>query len=459
MKLIDTHCHLDFKDFDSDRIDVLKRAKDSGVENIINIGSSVDGSMRSVALSNQFSGIFASVGIHPHDASSLRDGDIDILKNLIKKNKKVVAVGEIGLDYYRNLSPKPDQEFLFREMLKISDEFSLPVVIHSREASDDTVSILKSNKSAPVKGVMHCFSGDKKFLDSCMDMGFYISFTCNITFKNAAKLREIVKFVPIERILLETDAPFLSPENLRGKRNEPANLIYLVKILSEIKLLSEDDIARITTHNANTLFNLGLSEPKNEVTYNIRNSLYLNITNRCTDNCIFCVRNKTDFVKGHNLKLENEPSSDEILKAIGDPSKYKEIVFCGYGEPTLRLDTVIAVSKELKKKKCTIRLVTNGHGNVINKCNIADKIKGLIDMVSVSLNTDTKASYNKFCRPTLSEDIYDEIKKFIVGCKNSGISVEATCLDLPGVDLKKCREIIENELGVSFRLRHLDSVG
>jgi TatD DNase family protein len=283
-------------------------------------------------------------------------------------------------------------------------------------------------------------------------MGFHISFTCNLTFKNAKKLRELAKMVPIERVLLETDAPFLAPEGIRGKRNEPAYLTYLVEEWAKITGLSKDDIERITTHNANKLFKLGLDEEKSRIAYRIRDSLYLNITNRCTNNCYFCIRTKDDFVKGHNLKLDREPVMDEILKAIGDPKKYKEIVFCGYGEPTTRLDVVKGVAKNLKAKGAAIRLVTNGHGDLINGRPIVKELVGLIDKASVSLNTDNEDEYNKICKPKFGSPTYKAVLKFIKDCMESGIETEVTCLNLPGVDIEGCKAAAA-ALGASFRQR------
>jgi TatD DNase family protein len=304
---------------------------------------------------------------------------------------------------------------------------------------------------------MHCFSGDADFLKECLDMGLFVSFTCNLTFKNAKRLREVAKGLPVERLLLETDAPFLAPENLRGSRNEPAYLTYLVDEWSRLLGLSREDITRITTHNANRLFGLGLEEPS-RVAYPIRNSLYLNITNECTNTCDFCIRYQTPFVKGHNLKLEKEPTVDEILGSVGDPEDYKEVVFCGYGEPTARLDVVKAVAKELKRKGVRTRLVTNGHGDLINSRPIARELAGLIDNVSVSLNVDSKDRYNEICKPRFGAETYDRILDFIRSCAANGIATEVTCLDLAGVDLKRCEELSRN-LGAAFRRRSAGVVG
>ncbi|MCX5680541.1 MAG: TatD family hydrolase [Candidatus Omnitrophica bacterium] len=228
--LIDTHCHLDFKDFDLDRDAALERAKVAGIGRIINIGSSIEGSRRSVALAQKYDMVYASVGIHPHEAKSLTASFLAELKSLAT-SPKVVAIGEVGLDYYRNLSPKNEQIATFEAFIALAGELSLPLVIHARECGNDVIDMLKKIRQAStIHGVMHCFSGNAEFLKKCLDLGLYISFTCNLTFKNAKALRQTAKAVPIERLLLETDAPYLAPEGMRGKRNEPA---YMVTLLDE----------------------------------------------------------------------------------------------------------------------------------------------------------------------------------------------------------------------------------
>jgi len=461
--LVDTHCHLDFKDFDADRDAVLDRALRSGVARIINVGSSIEGTRRSLELAKRYDIIYASIGVHPHDAGGVTDKVIEDFKALAN-NDKIIAVGEVGLDYYRNLSPKDKQVEAFKKFIQLALDLDLPLIIHSREADTDTIRTLKqyairnTQDARRLRGVIHCFSGDGQFLKECLGLGFNISFTSNLTFKKAQALREVAKTVPIEKVLLETDAPYLAPEGMRGKRNEPAYLAYLVDEWVKLTGLSKEDIERITTHNANELFKLNLKEESSKIAYEIRDSLYLNITNRCTNNCYFCVRAETSFVKGHNLKLDKEPTVEEIMKAAGDVKRYREIVFCGYGEPTARLDAVKAVCRELKKKGAAVRLVTNGHGDLINKRPIAKELAGLVDSVSVSLNTDKEDLYNKICKPAFGNSAYKAVMKFIRDCVESGIKAEITCLNLPGVDLKECAAIAKS-LGASFRARRYGVTG
>jgi TatD DNase family protein len=251
--LIDTHCHLDFPEFDPDRDLVLRRAKDAGVARIINIGSSLQGSIRCVELARDYDCVYAAVGIHPHEADRFLAGQKDILRGLARR-EKVAAIGEIGLDYFKNYAQAENQRVLFTCLLEVARELGLPVVIHSRSASDDTLKILKEH--LPLRVVVHCFSGEEKFLKECLGLDFYISFTCNITYKKADRLRELVKIVPLEKLFLETDAPFLPPEGLRGRRNEPANIKQLAQELAKIKEVGFEEVAAVTSASAKKFFNL-----------------------------------------------------------------------------------------------------------------------------------------------------------------------------------------------------------
>lgn len=457
---IDTHCHLDFPQFEADREEVIKRANSAQVKYIINIGSSLEGSRKSVELAQKYGNIYASVGIHPHDAQKAGKSDLELIKKLADE-EKVVAIGEIGLDFYKNFSPAAEQRKIFSELLKISSEKKLPVIIHNREADNETLEIITSILGKKINGVVHCFSSDEQFLKKCLELSFYISFTANITYPKAENLRQLVKITPIERILLETDAPFLPPQPCRGKRNEPAYLKYLIEEISRLKNLSSDDVMRITTHNAKTLFSLQATETKEGViAYPIRDSLYLNITNNCTDNCTFCVRNYTDWVKGHNLRLEHEPSFEEIIEAVDSykNKKFKEIVFCGYGEPLIRLDLILKLSRYLKEKGFYTRVNTNGTGNLIYGRSIAPELVNLIDEVCVSLNVDTAEKYNQICRPQYGKNTFEEVKKFVVECKKLMPKVSVTFLSLPEVNLKNCAELAK-QLGVEFRVREYNVVG
>ncbi|MFH0790139.1 MAG: TatD family hydrolase [Candidatus Omnitrophota bacterium] len=253
VQLIDTHCHLDFPEFEQDRDEVIKRAKENGIDYLINVGSSLQGSKDSLELALNYDCIYAVVGIHPHEADNTDNAAIAVIEDLAKKNK-VVAIGEIGLDYYRNYSAPQNQKRLFTALIKLAKSLNLPLVLHSRQAEEETLNIIK--EFTPQKAVVHCFSGSEDFLRQCLDLGLFISFTCNITYKKAENLKNVVKLVPLERIMLETDCPYLPPEGFRGRRNEPFQVKLLAEEISKIKGIPFGEIARVSTENAKVFFNI-----------------------------------------------------------------------------------------------------------------------------------------------------------------------------------------------------------
>ena len=328
------------------------------------------------------------------------------------------------------------------------------MIVHSREANEDTLKIL--GDSGINKGVMHCFSGDREMAERVLAMGFHISVAGPVTFKKASQLREVAKIIPDEFLLVETDAPYLAPEPVRGKRNEPAFVMHTARFLAELRGVSLEDMDRITTINAKRLFHIG-ELPSGQIAYKIRDNLYLNVTNRCTSRCVFCVRFTTSFVKGHNLRIAREPSVDELTVAIGDPARYKEIVFCGYGEPLLRLDEVKSTAAWIKQHGGRVRINTNGHGNLIHKRNIVPELQGIVDSISISLDAQDGETYQRLCKPAF-ENAFQEVINFIREAKLFIPYVQATVVEMEGVDVAKCRSLASG-LGVKLRVRKLDSVG
>lgn len=257
--LIDTHTHLDDARYNDDREAMIARAREAGVEAFVTIGCDLTTSRSAVLLADQHPCIYASIGVHPHEVKHINDGWYDEFRRLAR-NKKVVAYGEIGLDYHYNHSSPKDQRERFREQIHLARELQLPVIIHTREAQEDTVKILKEERASDVGGVFHCFSGDAWLAKDALDLGFYLSFSGILTFQNATMLREIAKNTPLDRVLIETDCPYLTPVPHRGKRNEPAFVAFVAKQLAEIHAgtpsMSVDAIERMTTDNAKRLFKI-----------------------------------------------------------------------------------------------------------------------------------------------------------------------------------------------------------
>jgi TatD DNase family protein len=435
---------------------MLQRAKAAGISGMVVIGVDAASSYESVRIAAMYPDIYCTVGIHPHDAAAADESIIAEITRLAADNPKVVAIGEIGLDFYRDRSPRDQQEYIFKRFLQIALDLDKPVVIHDRDAHEET---LQAIKDAGVKrGVMHCFSGDVDFAKRCVEQGFYLSIPGTVTYPSNQQLRDVVAAIPIEHLLLETDCPYLSPVPHRGKRNEPAYTRITAEKVAEIKGLSLDDVARITTMNAGRLFGISLWDSSTKIAYKIRNSLYLNITNRCSNACSFCSKFDEFTVKGHNLMLDHEPGFEEVMAAIADPGNVDEIVFCGFGEPLLRVELVRQVAAAFKKQGYRIRINTDGQANLVHGRNILPELGGLVDSISVSLNAPDAAVYGKLCNTPFGEAGFAAVCNFIQGATEFIPDVTATAVTVPGVDIAACRQLAES-LGVQFRVREFSEVG
>ena len=456
--LVDSHAHLEMKDFDRDRDRVIARALEAGVGHIITVGTTVPDVEKALQIAEKYSSIYVAMGIHPHEVKDITGGDYNALSGFAKE-KKVVAFGEIGLDFYRNHSPRDVQLARFRELLRLGKALRLPIVIHDRDAHSEILQILEEEKNGRWKGVFHCFSGDYAMAQKVIQLGFSLSIPGTVTFKKSATQQEVVRRIPLEKILLETDCPYLAPEPYRGKRNEPAFMRATAEKVAELRGLTLEDVSRITSLNAKLLFGVGDEVSRGKIVYPIRNSLYLNITNQCSNRCAFCWKNASFVVKGHDLQLSREPEADELLQAIGNPEKYGEIVFCGFGEPLLRLDLVKTVAAELKKKGARIRIDTDGQANLVYGRNILPELKGLVDSISVSLNAENAEKYHRLCRSPFGLKGFQGVIDFIREAKKVIPEVTATVVEMPGVDLEACRRLAEEELVVKFKRRAYDEVG
>jgi TatD DNase family protein len=254
--LIDTHAHLDSPKFDNDRAEVIARAQEAGIDTIVNIGFNRETIPSTMALAEQYPFIFAAVGWHPTDAVDMNlEEDLAWIEKLCG-HPKVVAIGEIGLDYYWDTSPKEVQHKVFREQIRLARRLNKPIIIHNRDAHEDVVRLLKEEKASEVGGIMHCFSGSWETAKQCLDMNFYISFGGPVTFKNARVPKEVMERVPLDRLLLETDAPYLAPHPHRGQRNESAYVRLVAETAAQIKGLSLEEISNITSENGHNCLGL-----------------------------------------------------------------------------------------------------------------------------------------------------------------------------------------------------------
>ena len=255
MKLIDTHSHYNDEKFDNDRDEVIQNIANSGITTIINAGYSLESSKRAIEIANNYDFMYATVGVSPNDIENLENNYIEQIKEMAKE-QKVIAIGEIGLDYYWNKENKETQKEIFIKQVELANQLGLPIVIHTRDAVMDTIDILKNKVNCNKKGVFHCCPLNTELIKEGLKLGFYISFAGPITFKNSKNTEEIVKMVPIDRILIETDSPYLSPEPVRGTRNDSRNIKYIAQKIAQIKNMPIENIAEQIQKNAKTIFKI-----------------------------------------------------------------------------------------------------------------------------------------------------------------------------------------------------------
>jgi len=255
--LIDSHAHIQDKEYTGEVDAVIGRAREAGVEQIVVVGGAGDMSSNTaaVALTESWTNLYATVGMHPHDAKDVGDEELQALKKLTA-HPKVIAVGETGLDYYYNHSPREVQRRVFAQFICLAEETGLPLVVHERDAARESVELLRNEGAGKIRGVIHCFTGDYDAAREYLDLGFYLSFTGIITFKNAEPLREVVRKMPLDRIFVETDSPYLTPVPHRGRRNEPAYVHFVAATIASVKGLNIEEVARVTTNNVRALFRI-----------------------------------------------------------------------------------------------------------------------------------------------------------------------------------------------------------
>lgn len=459
----DSHAHLDRHSFGDDLEAVIERAFDSGVSGIVTIGSGADPAlMREAAeLAGAHPAIWAAVGVHPHEADKATPESFKTLEGLLSE-PRVVALGEVGLDFHYDFSSREGQMKVFQRQVDTALSAGLPLVVHCREAHEECLSLLSASDLPEKPGVIHCYTGDLITARRYVALGFQISIPGVVTFKNAGALVGAVEGLLSERLLVETDSPYLAPVPRRGRRNEPAFVRYTVEAVAGIKGLSTEDMARITELNARRLFGLDTvqgMEPR--LVYSIRDSLYVNLGNRCTLHCTFCGKFRDFVVKGHNLRVGRDPSVASLLAAMEaeDLASWDEVVFCGYGEPLLRPDAVKELAAVVKGHGVKVRINTDGLANLVQDRDVVGELEGLVDHLSVSLNAADAATYARYCRSRYGEAAFEAVCDFIRRAREVVPEVTATVVALPDLDLEACRRLAEDELGVAFRVRPLDDLG
>ena len=255
--IVDSHAHYDDEQFDTDRADVLKRIQEQDIVRVVNPASNLSSARKCIELSEAYDFVYCAVGIHPHDSQEYSQQSLEIIRKMAE-HKKVVAIGEIGLDYHYDFSPRDVQKQCFAAHIQLALQLELRLIIHNRESHKDILDIIKAEKGYNAGGVFHCFTGSVEMAKEVLDMGFYIALGGAVTFKNAKRPVDVAKYVPIDRLLVETDSPYMAPVPYRGKRNDSGYLSEIIQKISEIRNTDFNDIAMNTTQNANRLFGLNL---------------------------------------------------------------------------------------------------------------------------------------------------------------------------------------------------------
>ncbi len=447
--LVDSHAHLDSEVYHGRLTDVLKSARAAGVTHILTVGTSLESALQAISISERHPEVAAAAGIHPNYIAE-KGGDFNAVAALFD-SAKLVAVGETGLDFYRDFTPRKAQHDAFRRHIELALSKDLPVIVHVREAYDEAIEVIDSFEKPP-RGVFHCFSGDAAFAEEVLKRGFFISVAGQLSYRKADSLRAVAAGLPLGRLMVETDCPYLTPVPHRSKTNEPAYLALTAEVLAGCIGESLEDTARSTTANAWRLFGMGEEPPRGVVAYALRGNLYLNITNRCTNQCPWCVRYRSQWLAGYHLELEREPTCEEVIKAVEDAQPHESIVFCGYGEPTERLDIVKRAGAHFRKSGMRVRLDTNGLGSLSAGRDIVPELAGSVDAVSVSLNSASAKEYERICRPAEGAKAHAAAVDFVIKARDTIGDVKVTAVDLPGVDTEAIRSLARR-LGVKFRLR------
>ena len=448
IRLFDTHCHLFSEPMASDLSAILKRAHNSGIGNFLVPGLDVITSNQAILLAREYKGIFAAVGFQPNSLKKITEEDMQVLQRMALL-PEAVAIGETGLDFHWNRTDHDLQIKWFKRHLDLAQGLRMTSIVHSRDAEEECLESIPENFKSPV--IFHCYTGSLSTVKKLVTRGFFIGFTGCLTFRNNQRLRDLLRSIPKEQVLIETDSPYMAPEPVRGKSCEPSYLKYVFGEVSHIWNTGESETAAQLWKNSMKACQLGRWK-RTDLVYSIGNSVYVNITGKCNNNCRFCVCKRQDGIAGYYLRHNSEPDEYDLelaLKSLADG--YGELVFCGYGEPTLRPDLLYKLASGMKKRGWKIRLNTNGRALSFLPPEKVRELLSVFDNVSTSLNFHEASGYNRLCRPD-TENAFENILKFIEMTKNIVSTTEVTAVAYTGVNEREIRKKAE-DLGVPFRMR------
>ncbi len=411
-------------------------------------GISLKSSLKAALLSETRTGVFAAAGIHPNEFDpDFQDSSAGLPEILLRP--RVIAVGETGLDLYRERTSVEHQIKIFRKHIRLAEAFGLTLIVHSRNAEREVLDVLGDDVSVPV--IMHCYTGPSDTAREAADRGYYIGFAGPMTFRKNRWLRDLAGSLRVDRILIETDAPYLSPEPLRGRRNEPSNVKYIADAVSEIWGRGLEETAGTLMKNSLQALQLGPVR-RTDLVYLLYGNIYMNITGRCTNQCRFCIKERADGIGGYYLKHHGEPIEERLESIIGTlrPHMGKELVFCGYGEPTMRPELLKRLARSTSDRGFSVRLNTNG--SCLTRLSPEETAELLepFDAVSVSLNASCRDQYNSICRPA-DGNAWDRLMEFIE-LAGRAASVRLTAVRYSGVDMESVEKLAKS-LSLPLRIR------
>lgn len=446
--LFDTHCHLHFDDFRPDLETVVNRAFDAGVRGILVPSIDLASSIRSSSIAHDF-GLWSAPGFHPNHLEGATDHAFREVTGLALL-PQTAAVGETGLDFYRDRFPRDVQTHWFQKHIDLSRDLALPLVVHSRGAEGAVLDVLPGNPGFPV--ILHSWCGSPDVTSRAVKRGFYFGVTGAVTYRKSLMARNL-GLIPREMVLAETDAPFLPPEPHRGGRNEPALTTLTAARMAREWNLSVGEAFSILWNNSLRAFRLAPGNRRTHLVYPMDGRLYVNITGMCNASCVFCIRNRQDGIGGYNLRHRSEPSREEVLSAMSvtDPAGYDEVVFCGYGEPTMRPDLLCEAADFARSAGGKTRLNTNGLCLGHMTLRETEAMLGRFDRVSVSLNASGASEHARVC-PGASASGWEDLMGFVRLVNRLRMPALLTAVEGSGADIPKVRALAERlELPIMIR--------
>lgn len=446
--LFDTHCHLHFDDFEQDLEAVVGRAFDSGVRGVLVPSVDLASSIRSSSIAGEH-GLWSAAGFHPNHLDEASDGafrEVAALSLL----PQAAAVGETGLDFYRDRFPRDVQTDWFQRHIGLASDLRLPLVVHSRGAEREVLDIIPEKPGFPV--ILHSWCGSDEVTALAVKRGFYFGITGAATYRKS-QVASNLRLMPREMVLCETDAPFLPPAPHRGGRNEPAFCTLTAARIALEWNLPVGETLSVLWENSLRAFCLSPKNRRTHLVYPMDGNLYVNLTGRCNSSCVFCIRKRRDGLGGYHLRHRDEPSCESVLSALSvtDTSLWKEVVFCGYGEPTMRPGLLCEGADLVRKAGGRTRLNTNGlclgHMTIVE----AEDMLVRFDRVSISLNASGAAEYSRVC-PGLPDGAWENLMGFIRMVKRLAVPAILTAVEGSGADMQRVRTLAERfELPVHIR--------